>query len=87
MEEAEGLGVLCSHLAGVLGGGLAPGGAPGFIQVCAWCERIRDEAHGWTPAVQYLEELQGTPLSHGICDDCAETQYKDSPGGRDAAGS
>jgi hypothetical protein len=41
----------------------------GFIQVCAWCRKVkvRDE---WLPFEQYLKREHDVQATHGICPGC-----------------
>lgn len=50
----------------------------GLLPVCAWCQRIRDDAGDWQPMAVYLEER--TSMTHGICPACLEKHF-DEVGG------
>lgn len=44
-----------------------------LLPVCAWCQRIRDDAGQWQPVQEYVE--QRTAVTHGICPDCLEKHF------------
>lgn len=44
----------------------------GFIPICAWCHKVRDDAGFWQQLEMYLDVRTGATFSHGICPACAE---------------
>ena len=44
----------------------------GFIPVCAWCRKIRNDEGFWQNLEEYLQAQSGNLVSHGICPDCAK---------------
>jgi hypothetical protein len=45
----------------------------GFIPVCAWCHKVRDDAGFWQEIEVYLHERTDATFSHGICPTCRQT--------------
>jgi PAS domain-containing protein len=45
-----------------------------LLAVCAYCQRVRDEAGAWTGISEYLERR--TRVTHGICADCYESLHQ-----------
>lgn len=43
-----------------------------MLSLCAWCKKVRSRSGLWQVIEDYLEEHFETPLSHGMCPDCAE---------------
>jgi len=48
----------------------------GFLLVCAWCKRIRDEQGEWEQMEAYIHSHSEAVFSHGVCPDC-EDKLKD----------
>ncbi|MCC6476739.1 response regulator transcription factor [bacterium] len=49
----------------------------GFLPICAYCKKVRDEAQLWQAIEEYIAEHQDTvQFSHSICPDCFETKVK-----------
>lgn len=46
----------------------------GFIPLCAWCHKVRDDAGFWQEIEHYLGERTDATISHGICPACVEKQ-------------
>jgi len=46
----------------------------GFIPLCAWCHKVRDDAGFWQEIEHYLDERTDATISHGICPACVEKQ-------------
>lgn len=46
----------------------------GFIPICAWCHKVRDDAGFWQQLEMYLDARTDATFSHGICPSCAEEQ-------------
>jgi len=44
----------------------------GFIPICAWCNKVRDDAGFWQRIEQYLAKRTDATFSHSICPACAE---------------
>jgi integral membrane sensor domain MASE1 len=49
----------------------------GFIPLCAWCHKVRDDAGFWQEIEQYLGERTDATISHGICPACVEKQTRE----------
>lgn len=45
----------------------------GFIPLCAWCHKVRDDAGFWQQIESYLDTHTDATVSHSICPSCAET--------------
>jgi integral membrane sensor domain MASE1 len=46
----------------------------GFIPICAWCHKVRDDAGFWQQLERYLDEKTGATFSHSICPTCTERE-------------
>lgn len=44
----------------------------GFIPICAWCHKVRDDAGFWQGIETYLDERTDATFSHSICPACAD---------------
>lgn len=44
-----------------------------LLPICAWCRRVRTKQGAWMQLDQYLSDV-GVPVTHGICQECAERQ-------------
>jgi hypothetical protein len=44
----------------------------GFIPLCAWCHKVRDDAGFWQQIENYLDTHTDATVSHSICPTCAE---------------
>jgi hypothetical protein len=42
----------------------------GFLHVCAYCGRIKNDDGSWIPLQEYVIHHSEAMLSHGICPDC-----------------
>lgn len=49
----------------------------GFIPICSYCHKIRDDQGYWDRIESYLRKNSEAELSHGICPDCAERIRKE----------
>jgi hypothetical protein len=49
----------------------------GFIPLCAWCHKVRDDAGFWQEIEHYLDERTDATISHGICPACIEKQNRE----------
>jgi PAS domain S-box-containing protein len=45
-------------------------GLTGLISLCAWCQRVRDEAGLWQQLEGYVQSHSEAKFTHGICEDC-----------------
>lgn len=43
----------------------------GFIPICAWCHKVRDDAGFWQQIEMYLDARTDATFSHSICPACA----------------
>lgn len=50
----------------------------GFIPICAWCHKVRDDAGFWQQIERYLSERTDAKFSHSICPPCAERALLES---------
>ena len=48
----------------------------GFLNICAYCKKIRDEANVWQPMEGYISKRSDATFSHGYCPDCMEKIVK-----------
>jgi hypothetical protein len=53
----------------------------GFIQVCAWCRKVKVEDE-WVGFEQYLKRVTDVQLSHSICPECRAAACAPKVGGR-----
>jgi PAS domain S-box-containing protein len=51
----------------------------GLLPICAYCKRIQDEQGSWRQLESYIHAHSEADFSHGICQECAEKLYPDSP--------
>jgi DNA-binding response OmpR family regulator len=51
----------------------------GLIPICMHCHRVRTEEDHWQKIEAYLEERSEAVMSHGLCGECLERFYPDSP--------
>lgn len=67
----------------------------GFLPICTYCKRIRDDENYWQSVEAYISKHTGTHFSHGICPSCyakrvepqlkrAKKKQSAGPGGRTA---
>lgn len=42
----------------------------GFIPICAWCKKVRDDKGYWQQVEAYVREHSEAEFSHGICPEC-----------------
>ena len=42
----------------------------GFLPICCYCKKIRDEQGRWHTLESYIEPRSGAQFSHGICPEC-----------------
>jgi DNA-binding response OmpR family regulator len=48
----------------------------GIIPICSYCHKIRDDKDGWNLMVKYISDHSEAKFSHGICPECARTQFE-----------
>ncbi len=48
----------------------------GFLPICAWCKKIRDDKGYWNQIEAYIKEHSEAEFSHSICPECAEKLKK-----------
>jgi GAF domain-containing protein len=48
----------------------------GFLPICAWCKRIRDEHGDWHVLETYVQDHSEASFTHGICPDCSHKKIK-----------
>jgi integral membrane sensor domain MASE1 len=46
----------------------------GFIPICAWCHKVRDDSGFWQQIEKYLDERTDATFSHSICPACHELE-------------
>ncbi len=49
----------------------------GLLPICSACKKIKTEAGLWRQLESYIQEHSQAEFTHGICNECAETLYKD----------
>jgi len=42
----------------------------GFLPICAWCKKIRNDQGYWQQIEEYITDHSDAAFSHGICQDC-----------------
>jgi CheY-like chemotaxis protein len=47
----------------------------GFLPICAYCKKIRDDKGYWTQIETYISAQTQAEFTHGICPDCADKLY------------
>ena len=47
----------------------------GFLPICIFCKKIRDEQQEWSPVETFLKRHLDIEFSHGICHECGQTHY------------
>lgn len=47
----------------------------GFIPLCAWCHKVRDDEGFWQEIESYLQAHTDATVSHGICPACAAREH------------
>jgi len=48
----------------------------GFLPVCAWCKRVRDEKDQWQQLEAYIHAHSEADFTHTLCPDCARKLTK-----------
>lgn len=49
----------------------------GFIPICAWCHKVRDDTGFWQQIEHYLDSNTDATISHGICPSCSERAHRE----------
>lgn len=49
----------------------------GFLAICSYCKKIRDEKGCWQQLEKYITEHSEAVFSHGMCPECMEKHYGD----------
>lgn len=49
----------------------------GFLPVCSYCKKIRDEKGNWQQIEAYIHARSEAEFSHGICPECAAKYFPD----------
>ncbi len=52
-----------------------------LLPICSWCGRIRDENGEWSDLASYVARWEKTTISHGICSNCADSDFDGAAGG------
>ncbi len=47
----------------------------GFLPICAYCKKIRDDAGYWQKIEMYIQQRSEAQFTHGICPECAKMLY------------
>jgi integral membrane sensor domain MASE1 len=48
----------------------------GFIPICAWCRKVRDDEGFWQELENYIDANTDATFSHGICPSCTEHERR-----------
>jgi hypothetical protein len=48
----------------------------GFIPICAWCHKVRDDEGFWQQLEKYLGERTDATFSHSICPACVAREHR-----------
>lgn len=48
----------------------------GFIPICAWCRKVRDDEGFWQELENYIDAHTDATFSHGICPSCSEHERR-----------
>ncbi len=51
----------------------------GLLPICASCRKIRDSEGAWHPLETYIRNHTRADFTHGICPECRQALYPDSP--------
>jgi GAF domain-containing protein len=49
----------------------------GFIPICAYCHKVRDDRDFWQRVEEYVEQRTAGRFTHGICPACAVKHFPD----------
>jgi hypothetical protein len=47
----------------------------GFLPICSYCKKIRDDQGYWEQIESYIGEHSDAVFSHSVCQECAEKYY------------
>ncbi len=47
----------------------------GFLSICSFCKKIRDEKGNWQQLEKYISEHSEAVFSHGMCPECMDEHY------------
>jgi uncharacterized PurR-regulated membrane protein YhhQ (DUF165 family) len=47
----------------------------GFLPICSYCKKIRDDQGYWTRIEQYIRTHSDAEFTHSLCPDCAKDHY------------
>lgn len=50
----------------------------GFLPICAWCKKIRDDRGYWNQIESYIRDHSEAEFSHSICPECMEKLYPEN---------
>ena len=48
----------------------------GFLPICSYCKKIRDDHNYWQKIEKYISEHSNTKFTHSICPECYEKHVK-----------
>lgn len=46
----------------------------GFIPICSYCKKVRDDQNYWQRIESYINERTGSEFSHSVCPDCYQRE-------------
>ena len=49
----------------------------GFIPICSYCKKIRDDAGLWQQMESYIMKHSDASFTHGVCEPCAKKYFPD----------
>jgi hypothetical protein len=49
----------------------------GYLSICAWCKRIRDDQQDWQQLETYVQKHTHAQFSHAICPNCFRQHFGD----------
>jgi len=49
----------------------------GFLPICSYCKKIRDDKGYWNQIESYIQEHSDAEFSHSVCQECAKKYYPD----------
>lgn len=52
----------------------------GFLPICSYCKRIRDEQGNWNQMERYISSHSEATFTHGLCPDCEALHYPEVHG-------
>jgi hypothetical protein len=47
-----------------------------IFPICAYCKKICNETNEWIPVENYITDISGKRVSHGICPQCYEKELQ-----------